>query len=106
MTHSPRRPATVRITAEADNDLDRYASLTDRFYRAIRTLADRPDRGHPLTGRLRECRSLELSRLGGGFRAVYVWERERNIVTVFAIGPHATVYDTAAQRFPPPQPEK
>jgi hypothetical protein len=44
--------------------------------RTLNTLRTRPDRGHPLTGDpLGACRSLELTHAGGGFRAVYLWNR-------------------------------
>jgi hypothetical protein len=50
--------------------------------------------------------SLELTKTGDGFRAVYRWNREAHYVVVFAVGPHRTVYATAATRFPPPEPER
>ncbi len=85
-------------------DLKRYPHLATRFQSRIQTLGARPDRGHPLTAALAGTRSLELNRQGGGFRAVYRWNREGNYVLVFALGPHATVYQMAMERYPPPEP--
>jgi hypothetical protein len=53
---------------------------------------------------LNGTRSLELTRQGDGFRAVCRWNRESGNLIVFAIGPHATVYETATERYPPPEP--
>jgi len=94
----------VFFTEAARTDLTRYPHLAARFESRIQTLAARPDRGHPLTAALLGTRSLELTRQGGGFRAVYRWNREGNYVLVFALGPHATVYQTATERYPPPEP--
>ncbi len=49
-------------------------------------------------------RSLELTRQGGGFRAIYRSNRKGNYVLIFALGPHVTVYQTATERYPLPEP--
>jgi mRNA-degrading endonuclease RelE of RelBE toxin-antitoxin system len=94
----------VYLAEAARADLTRYPHLAARFASRMQTLGVRPDRGHPLTGVLAGTRSLELTHQGGGFRAVYRWNRAENYVLVFAIGPHATVYETAAERYLPPKP--
>jgi mRNA-degrading endonuclease RelE of RelBE toxin-antitoxin system len=94
----------VFFTEAARTDLKRYPHLAARFESRIQTLAARPDRGHLLSEALAGTRSLELTRQRGGFRAIYRWNREPNYVLVFALGPHATVYQTATERYPPPEP--
>jgi len=97
--------ARVYLAEAARADLARYPRLAARFASRIQTLAARPDRGHALAGVLAGSRSLELTHQGGGFRAVYRWNRTANYVLGFAIGPHATVYEVAAERYPPPEPK-
>jgi mRNA-degrading endonuclease RelE of RelBE toxin-antitoxin system len=91
----------VVLSPEARADLGRLRSLLPRFIKQFRTLETRPERGHPLRGALVSCRSLVLSRVGGGYRAVYIYDREHNECYIFAIGEHATVYGLAQQRFQP-----
>jgi mRNA-degrading endonuclease RelE of RelBE toxin-antitoxin system len=90
---------TVILTDSARDDLWRNRALGTRIARALRTLAERPERGHPLTGTLAHCRSLVLSRSHGGYRAVYIIQSAKQQCVVLAIGPHATVYDEAARRY-------
>ncbi len=98
------RHTAVVLSPEARADLGRLRSLLPRFIKQLRTLEARPERGHALRGTLISCRSLVLSRAGGGYRAVYIYDGENSECYVFAIGEHATVYGVAQQRFPPRRP--
>src|SRR5581483_2428753 len=89
----------VVLSGGAQNDMDARPGLYPRIANALLTLEDRPERGHPLTGALRGCRSLILSHSQGGFRAVYILRRAQRRCVVLAVGPHATVYAVAAQRY-------
>jgi hypothetical protein len=72
LTTSDHNPAVaVFITEDAEADMDHHRSLVARFEKTIATLAERPDRGHLLTqDPLGGLYGLELTRQGGGFRAV------------------------------------
>ncbi len=83
----------------AQRDGARIPSLKPRISKALLTLKERPDRGHPLAGPLSGCRSLVLSHSQGGYRAVYLVQAETCRCFILAIGPHATVYDVAARRY-------
>ena len=96
-----RPPAAIVLLPDAERDLARLRSHAARFLARIQTLAAQPERGHPLRGVLAGARSLVLSYQGGGYRAIYVYDAAKNECRVLAIGEHATVYQTAAQRFPP-----
>jgi addiction module RelE/StbE family toxin len=89
----------VSLTAAAAEDLLAMRSLARRGLTMIHGLRTRPDRGHPLSGELAGCRSLELTHAQGGYRAVYTVRDETLEVQVIAIGPHRTVYQTARDRY-------
>jgi len=95
-------PFAVVLTRHARQDLLAAPGLRSRIARALMTLEDRHERGHRLSGRLAACRSLVVSHSHGGYRAVYTVEPLRRVCVVFAIGPHATVYEVAERRYPPP----
>ena len=94
-------PYRVHLTDAAKKDLAAEPGLAPRILRKLATLAERPVRGHPLSGRLAGCRSLELSQKQGGYRAAYYVLDAERLCIVFAIGPHATVYKAANRRYPP-----
>lgn len=99
---SSRPPATIIFLPGTRHDLQRLRSHATVFLARLQTLATRPERGHPLRGALAGARSIVLSRQGGGYRAVYVYDAAKNECRVLAVGEHATVYERAAQCFPPP----
>jgi len=89
----------VRLTRQADKDLQRLRPWVEDASRAIRKLGEDPKRGHPLTGNLRGCRSLEFSLKGSGqYRAVYVILDDESVCLVFIVGPHENIYDKAERR--------
>ncbi|MHB8574699.1 MAG: type II toxin-antitoxin system RelE family toxin [Dehalococcoidia bacterium] len=102
MTSSRRDPAAVILLPDAQRDLQLLRSHAAQFLSRLQTLSARPERGHLLRGALAGARSLVLSYQGGGYRAVYVYDPAKNECRVLAIGEHATVYETAAYRFPAP----
>ncbi len=83
-------------------DLTALRGHSAQFLTRLETLATRPERGHPLRGSLAGARSLVLNYHGGGYRAVDVYDAVKNECPVLPIGEHATVYEKAARRFPPP----
>jgi len=99
MTSSGPTQAAIVLLPDAERDLRRLRSHAARFLTRLQTLATRPERGHPLRGPLAGARSLVLSQQGGGYRAVYIYDVLKNECRVLAIGEHATVYETAVQRF-------
>lgn len=104
-SQTPASPFRVELTADARDDLSKLPGHAPQFIKKLATLTTHPRRGHPLRQDLKHERSLELTRAGGGYRAVYhVFEPVRTVV-VYAIGPHKTVYDTAQKRHPAPEPK-
>lgn len=93
------RAYSITFIPAARDDFARHRGLETRIAQALRSLAERPNRGHPLTGSLANCRSLVLSRSSGGFRPVYAVNESLRRCVVIAIGPHATVYELAASRY-------
>jgi len=90
---------TVQLTWEAEKDLKRLRSYTDRVTRAILKLEDDPLLGHPLTGSLKGTRSLEFSLPGSGvYRAIYAIGHDAHICLVIIIGPHENIYDRTERR--------
>ena len=90
---------TVQLTREAEKDLKRLRSHTDRVIRAILKLEDDPLLGHPLAGCLKGTRSLEFSLPGSGvYRAIYTIGDENHFCLDIIIGPHESIYDRAERR--------
>jgi len=92
------RPFVVQLTREAEKDLERLRSGTDRAIEALLALESNPDAGHPLKGSLHGARSLEFSLPGGAHRAVYLVLEAEQVCLVFLVGPHEGLYQKADRR--------
>ncbi len=101
----PVSPFRVNLTAEARDDLRKLPGHAPQFIKKIQTVAEQPNRGHPLRQGLRHDRALNLTGGQRGYRAVYHVFAPVRTVVVYAIGPHKTVYDTAQKRHPAPAPD-
>lgn len=99
MAQAPQAPYQIVIAFEVFEDLERMKSTRTAAAARIRGLARRPDWGHPLTGPLKGCRSLEISHdKAGAHRAVYHIHEERRQIIVLAVGTHEYAYAQAAAR--------
>ncbi|HZQ35868.1 MAG TPA: hypothetical protein VFD32_08045 [Dehalococcoidia bacterium] len=99
MAEAPQAPYQVVLAFEVFDDFERMRSTHKAAIARIRSLALRPDRGHPLTGSLRGCRSPEISHdKAGAHRAVYFVDQQRRQIVVLAVGTHEYAYAQAAAR--------
>lgn len=86
------------LAPQAARDLRSLRPFYDRVVSEISRLEPDPLAGHPLTGPLRNFRSLEFPLPGGAFRAVYVFHPKSRTCFVIAVGPHEHVYEEARRR--------
>jgi len=97
------RAYRVQFSRQALRDLDtlrkRNRVAHDRAVVAVAELETAPLAGHPLSGSLRGCRSLEFSVKGSGqYRAVYIVLDDETVCVVFVVGTHENLYDEARRR--------
>jgi mRNA-degrading endonuclease RelE of RelBE toxin-antitoxin system len=91
---------TVELVREAEKDLKRLRPWTDHVVQQLLVLEEDPFAGHPLTGVLRGCRSLEISLQGGGeHRAVYTIVEDDLVCVILIVGPHQSIYERAERRY-------
>jgi mRNA-degrading endonuclease RelE of RelBE toxin-antitoxin system len=93
----------VELTRLARKDLDALQGKNEAAHAeavvALGALERDPFAGHPLSGSLKGCRSLEFSVKGSGqYRAVYVVLDNRRVSIVFIVATHENVYREASKR--------
>ena len=89
----------VDFTRAAEKDLRSLRRWSTVVMRQLARLETGPDAGHALTGSLLGSRSLEFNLKGSGaYRAVYITDPQRQIRTVFLIGPRVNIYCEAERR--------
>ncbi len=94
-----RKGFGVELTLQAEKDLRDLRPWIEPAASEIARLEDEPYLGHPLTGSLRGCRSLEFNLRGGGaYRAVYLVLENERVCLVFLVGAHEGLYAMAERR--------
>ena len=95
----PDLPYAVRTTRAAEKDLRALRPWTEVVEDILLRLGEAPYQGEPLSGSLRDVRSLHFSLKGSGaYRAAYLVLEDEGAVLVFMVASRENFYAEAARR--------
>jgi mRNA-degrading endonuclease RelE of RelBE toxin-antitoxin system len=90
---------TLDFTRAAEKDLRTLGHREEEILLCLAELPNNPVAGHSLVGSLRGCRALDFNLKGSGaYRALYIVDTDRQVCTVFLVGPHENIYREAERR--------
>jgi len=75
----------ARAVSPRRTESEGWIGRAPQFIKKPATLTTHPEHGHPLRQDLKHERPLELTRAGGGYRAVYHAYEHARVVVVYAI---------------------